>query len=89
MKVMVALYHRQLEQMSSVACDIPLSTLLLVLLSTDDNINLSKPVLCVFCVCSCVSQVSTGWEEFYLEETVCSVSVTTTPQSATSMGFVW
>lgn len=87
LKITVVLYRRQLEQTSPVACDMALSTLLLILMIITIWVNL----FCVFflCVCRCVSQVSTGWEEFYLEETVCSVSVTTTPQSATSMEFVW
>lgn len=56
-----------------------------------DDSALCKVFVCAKVVVCCrrVSQVSSGWAESCLEETVCSVSVTTTPRSVTVMVFVW
>lgn len=83
---------------SGTSCEVSTSFMML----NTENINLRKPFCFVQCLCIfvylCVvcfvyfrhvSQVSTGWAEFCLEETVCSVNVMTTPPSATSMEFVW
>lgn len=56
-----------------------------------DDSALCKVFMCAKVVVCCrrVSQVSSGWAESCLEETVCSVNATTTPRSVTVTVFVW